>query len=146
MTATLDTSILSGVSETALITLYARAWAAAQQPPMLDDPQASRLCASLRVDPARFHQARNSGITLRLAATRVALFDRHLRAWLRRNPEGTVVEVGAGFDTRMSRVDNGRLTWIDLDLPDEIALRRPLLPPGERNRLLEHDAFDLRWL
>lgn len=146
MAHALDPSALSGVSETALLTLYARAWAAQQRPPMLDDPRAQRICEQLGVDPARFHQAQNAETTLRLTATRVRLFDRHLRAWLGKNPGGTVVELGAGFDTRMMRVDDGLLSWFDLDLPQEVALRRPLIPPGDRSRLLAHDAFDVAWL
>lgn len=141
-----DPSALSGVSETALLTLYARAWAARQQPPMLDDPRAQALCDRLGIDPRRFHQARNAETTLRLTATRVRLFDRHLRRWLEQNPGGTVVEVGAGFDTRMARVDDGLLSWFDLDLPLEVELRRPLLPSGARSRLIAHDAFDPAWL
>ena len=35
-----------------------------------------------------------------------------------------MVELGTGLNTRFERTDNGTAHWIDLDLPDTIALRR----------------------
>jgi O-methyltransferase involved in polyketide biosynthesis len=35
-----------------------------------------------------------------------------------------MVELGTGLNTRFERLDNGRVHWFDLDLPDVMALRR----------------------
>lgn len=49
------------------------------------------------------------------------------------HPEGLVVNLGAGLDTRFYRLDNGTITWIDIDLPEVVAfspepIRRRLTP------------------
>jgi O-methyltransferase involved in polyketide biosynthesis len=49
--------------------------------------------------------------------------DAALRAFLREHPSATVVNLGCGLDTTFARVDNGTVTWYDLDLPDVIELR-----------------------
>jgi len=58
-----------------------------------------------------------------------------------------VVHIGCGLDSRFERVDNGRVEWYDLDLPDVIELRRKLIgDEGERYHLLGCSAFDSAWL
>ncbi|MER7775824.1 hypothetical protein ABTZ21_12530 [Streptomyces sp. NPDC096191] len=44
--------------------------------------------------------------------------------FLAEHPTGTVVEVGTGLSTRFEPVDNGRVRWFDLDLPDVVYLRQ----------------------
>jgi O-methyltransferase involved in polyketide biosynthesis len=47
------------------------------------------------------------------------------------------------LETQYWRVDNGRAQWITVDLPESVALREKLLPPGPRQRYLAADATDL---
>ncbi len=54
-------------------------------------------------------------------------FDRSARDFLARNPEAVVAHTGRGLDSRFERVDDGRVEWYDLDLPDVIELRRKFL-------------------
>jgi len=56
-----------------------------------------------------------------------------------------VVNIACGLDTRFQRLDDGRVTWYDLDLPDVIALRRRLLEDGERHRTIAASALDPDW-
>jgi len=74
-------------------------------------------------------------------------FDRYARDFLSRCPEAVVVHIGCGFDSRFERVDNGRVEWYDLDLPEVIELRRKLIgSEGERYHLLPCSVFDSAWL
>jgi O-methyltransferase involved in polyketide biosynthesis len=60
---------------------------------------------------------------------------------------GLVVDIGCGLDTRFHRLDNGRMIWLGLDLPEVIEFRRRrLLPDSERCRSLPRSMFDLAWL
>lgn len=77
---------------------------------------------------------------------RLREFDRFVRDFLVRHPAATVVHLGCGLDARFQRVDNGRVRWVDLDLPDVIALRRRLLPETDRNRYVAGSAFDHDWM
>ncbi|MGP3999547.1 class I SAM-dependent methyltransferase [Streptomyces sp. 8N706] len=70
------------------------------------------------------------------ATLRTLLFDHWVRDFLRRHPDGTVVELGTGLNTRYERVADGRAHWFDVDLPDVIELRPAFFADGERRRML----------
>ena len=55
------------------------------------------------------------------------------------------MNIGAGLDTTFSRVDNGRIRWYKLDLPDAAAFRRTLIPDSERNVCVAKSFFDMSW-
>jgi len=56
------------------------------------------------------------------------------------------VNVGCGLDTTLERVDNGLLSWVDLDLPDVIRLRSALIPERPRRRSIACSVLDPGWL
>ncbi len=64
-----------------------------------------------------------------------------------RHLEAVVVHIGCGLDSRFERVDNGRVEWYDLDLPEVIELRREFIgDERERYHLLGCSVFDSAWL
>jgi O-methyltransferase involved in polyketide biosynthesis len=66
---------------------------------------------------------------------------------LDRPPPGwTVVSLGEGLETQVQRVDNGRIHWLSVDLPDAICLRERFLPPTDRFRHIAASALDPAWL
>jgi hypothetical protein len=65
-------------------------------------------------------------------AARAAQIDRSLRDWLTRHPDGLVVSLGEGLETQAERVDNGRMRWLSVDLPQAMALRERFITPGGR--------------
>jgi O-methyltransferase involved in polyketide biosynthesis len=78
---------------------------------------------------------------------RVNKFDLICRRFLAQNPAGMVVHIGCGLDTRFDRVDNGQVSWFDLDLPEVIALRESLgLAEKERYQTIACSAFDTAWM
>jgi hypothetical protein len=98
---------LGRVQETALVPLYARALESRRRRPILEDPKAVEIVDSIDWDFRRFGQRRRVvGCTLRSA-----MFDVWVREFLRRHPKGTVVEIGAGLNTRFERLDNGTVHW-----------------------------------
>ncbi|WP_406481384.1 class I SAM-dependent methyltransferase [Streptomyces platensis] len=135
---------LEGVPETALWTLHHRAAEAARPDTVLPDPRAVQLVTEIafpfqeRLGAARPWMAQ-------AVALRALGFDRAVRAFLAEFPDGTVVALGEGLETQFWRVDNGRAQWVTVDLDDPLALRRRLLPHGERQRLVACDARDSRW-
>jgi O-methyltransferase involved in polyketide biosynthesis len=56
------------------------------------------------------------------------------------------VNLGCGLDTTFERVDNGTLSWYDLDLPDVIALRIQYIPEGPRREFIACSVLDDRWM
>ena len=76
---------------------------------------------------------------------RTLTLDPLVAGYLATHPGCTVVNIACGLDTRFQRLDDGRVTWYDLDLPDVIALRRRLLEDGERHRTIAASALDPDW-
>ena len=56
-----------------------------------------------------------------------------------------IINMGAGFDNRFSRVDNGRIFWFDLDLPDSIAARKKAFKEHERVRMIAGSVLEDDW-
>jgi O-methyltransferase involved in polyketide biosynthesis len=139
--------ILSGVAETLLIPLYARALESQRPDAIMKDEKAVALVTQLRYD---FDQVRKIRMNEGNKVARIMLtreMDRYTRDFLSRHPDSVVVHIGCGLDSRFERVDNGQVEWYDLDLPDVIELRRELLgDERERYHLLACSVFDSAWL
>ena len=69
-----------------------------------------------------------------------------MRAILQLHPDGCIVSLGEGLETQGRRVDNGRMRWLSVDLPDAIRLRERFLPSIERFRHLSLSALDPAWM
>ena len=135
---------LGSVQKTLLLPLWGRAVESGKAHPLLRDPAAVKIMAGLPFDFAAM--ARNLSPITRLSwIARSLHIDRTVRAFLDSHPEATIVNLGCGLDTTFERVDNGRLRWFDLDLPDVIALRRRLIPEGERCRTIAGSLLDDSW-
>ena len=133
---------LTGVSQTALIPLVARAQARTLFPDLgFADPAAERVLGRLDVDPARFG---GHVPTLRGAIIRAQAFDRIAAAFAAAHPDGLAVSLGAGLDTRAERVPAG-LAWANVDLPAMAGLRERLLPPTARQRVVAGSVTDPAW-
>ncbi|GGZ01265.1 hypothetical protein [Streptomyces poonensis] len=87
---------LGTVQETLLIPLYARAMENRKEFPILRDARAEEIVAAIEYDFARF-----DGLpSLTGAMLRTVLFDRWVADFLAAHPDGTVVEIGTGLNTR----------------------------------------------
>ena len=118
--------LLSGVAETLLIPLYMRAMESQRPDALVRDEKAVALVTQLA---STFPGSGRSGCpscSTRCASYSPANSIATARDFLSRHPEAVVVHIGCGLDSRFERVDNGRVEWYDLDLPEVIALRRKL--------------------
>jgi O-methyltransferase involved in polyketide biosynthesis len=132
---------LVDVSETMLWALHNRASEAARPDGVLTDPECLRIHKSIDYDfGGQF------GEPAGILAARAAEIDRTLERWIARHPDGIVVSLGEGLETQARRVDNGRIRWLSVDLPDAIRLREHFLPPTHRFRHIAISALDLAWM
>ncbi|UXA16873.1 class I SAM-dependent methyltransferase [Mycobacterium sp. SMC-4] len=140
---------LSGVSETALMTLKVRASEAARPDGLIDDPMAVALVDSIDYDFAKFGFTRRQDM-----AVRAKLFDKHTRRYLVDHPRATVVALAEGLQTSFYRIDapgpgpdvGHDFGWLTVDLPPMIELRRKLLPQSDRVQLCAQSALDFSWM
>ena len=135
---------LSGVSETALLTLQGRAHQASLPDAILHDPMAIALRRRFDVDFDRFGR-RGQEMALRSLAADACTID-----YLRTHPKATVVALAEGFQTSFWRIDtavtDGDFRWVSVDLPPVIELRQRLLPASPRITNLAQSALDFTWM
>jgi O-methyltransferase involved in polyketide biosynthesis len=135
---------LDGISETLLITLYARAVESGRPDGLIKDEKAVEIVKKMDRDFSRLKLQGHDEVAIIL---RMRHFDRVARDFLAHNPQAVVVHFGCGLDTRFERLDDGRVEWFDLDLPDVIELRKKYIG-GESGRyhLFGGSAFEDDWL
>lgn len=145
---------IEALSETLFLPLYSLALESQAQHPIIVDDGAVELTRRLN----EFFAGSDKRIHKRLAkgrlpktlvitmAMRVRHFDRYVTEFLQRQPDGIVVNLGCGLDDRRRRVDNGRVRWYDLDLPEVIDLRRRFLPETDRFRFIASSVLEFAWL
>ncbi|MCF8589193.1 class I SAM-dependent methyltransferase [Gordonia liuliyuniae] len=131
---------LGEIQETLLIPLYGRARDAQATTSVLDDHTAIDLVDAIDYDFEKFR-----GPSLAGSVLRAAIFDEFVRDFLREHPDGTVVDLGCGLSTRFHRVDNGRVRWFDLDVPDTMSLRRKYFEDTDRYTMITGSIFDEDW-
>ncbi len=135
---------LSGVSETALMTLNGRAHQAGLPDAIIDDPMAITLRDSFDVDFTKFGRQGQEMALRSLAVDQCALAD------LRNHPKATIVALAEGFQTSFWRLDKAvadpQFRWVSVDLPPVIELREQLLPPSPRITNLAQSALDYSWI
>ena len=114
---------LSGVPETMLQTLYARAKESRGRG-AIHDAKAEELVAGLDYDftLADKDAAMHSGVI-----ARTLVLDRLTKEWLAEHPGAVVVNIACGLDTRCYRM-TGYAHWYNLDLPETMTVREKLLP------------------
>jgi O-methyltransferase involved in polyketide biosynthesis len=136
--------ILDGVSETLLITLYTRALESQRPDGMIRDERAVEIFRKMDCDFSHLKLQGHDEVGLIM---RVKHFDSKAREFLERNPDAVVVHFGCGLDTRFDRVDDGRVEWFDLDLPEVIELRRKYIGvESGRYHLFSGSAFEDAWM
>ena len=128
---------LTGVPETMLQTVYARARESAGRGAIRDET-AEQIIGSLDYDfsLAEKDTAMRSGVI-----ARTSVLDRLVGAWLGRHPGTVVVNLACGLDTRCYRM-KGYQHWYNLDLPETIAVRQRLLPESGAISQLAMSAMD----
>ena len=114
---------LSGVPETMLQTVYARAKESGGRG-AIRDAKAEELIGKLDYDfsLADKDTAMRSGVI-----ARTIVLDRLTEKWLGAHPGAVVVNIACGLDTRCYRM-SGYAHWYNLDLPETMAVREKLLP------------------
>jgi O-methyltransferase involved in polyketide biosynthesis len=139
------TAELSGVEETALVTLYLRALESRSKDSILEDH--ASLEAVSRMDGVFGSlKMRLTAGDRYLVALRARRFDRWAGGFLARHPDAVVVQLGCGLDSRVFRVDPpAGVLWFDVDLPEVADLRRTLFPEREGCRVIGASVTEGAW-
>ena len=140
-----DGTALTGVSETALMTLLVRANEARRPDSIIDDPMAIKLVDEIDFDTAKFGYTRRQDMALRALT-----FDKYTKRYLADHPTATVVALAEGLQTSFYRMDAAGVghgfRWLTVDLPPIIGLRQRLLPSSDRVSVCSQSALDYGWM
>lgn len=111
---------------------------------LIYDPVAAAACSQCSLKPECLKG--NVSQQQLLHASLAQICDRQIQQFLRRHPDGRIVNLGSGLDTRFYRVDNGRCRWFDIDVGENLLWRQRLFHRSERYRMLPGSTSDLSWL
>ncbi len=134
---------LSEEKETLLVTLFSKAWAARQTPPLLQDEKAIEMVDSIDYDFSRLRISHGTIVTMALRAKRM---DDYVRSYLARADVPLVLHLGCGLDSRSNRVEPAAGRWYDLDYPEVIDLRRYFFTETEHYRMIPSSVTEWGWL
>ncbi|HEY9724283.1 MAG TPA: class I SAM-dependent methyltransferase [Oscillatoriaceae cyanobacterium] len=137
---------LQGVEETMLIPLWGRAKETRRPDALFRDARAVEMVEAIDYDFARFERYGLAQMLEPVVSVRTELLDKGVSAFLAKHPDATIINLGAGLDTRFFRLDNGRLTWFEVDLPRSMALRKQLMPEGDRHPYVTGSVLETDWL
>ena len=128
---------LSGVPETMLQTVYARA-KESKGHGVIQDKKSDEIIGKLNYD---FSLADKDAPMHSGVIARTIVLDKLVSEYLAKNPGATVVNIACGLDTRCYRM-TGFKHWYNLDLPETIAVREKLLPESGNITQIAMSAMD----
>ncbi len=132
---------LGDVQTTALIPLAIKATETLRPNARIKDLKSVEIIKALGIDTAPYDKfLSHEGVV-----ARTIMLDRQLKELIKKTPELVVVNIGAGLDDRFSRMDNGKILWFDIDLPDSIAARKKVFPERERVKMIAGNALKSDW-
>lgn len=132
---------LGDVQTTALIPLAIKANETRRANARIKDEKAVEIIDALGIDTTPYDKfMSHEGVI-----ARTIMLDRQLAGLLQQHPDAAVVNLGAGFDARFYRVDNGSLLWFDVDLPDSIAARKKAFAAHERVTMVAGSVLERAW-
>ena len=133
---------IGDVQETALIPLVIRANETKRGNARIHDAKAVEIIDTLEIDTKDLDKFfSHEGVV-----ARTIMFDSTLEKLLKKYPDAVCVNIGCGLDDRFSRVDNGRIKWFNVDLPDSIEVRKKFFPEAEREHMIAGDILKMDWM
>lgn len=144
---------LADVSRTAILTLVAHVAASENRHIDFSDPMAivclERLMAAASPQERKWIIRQKWLIATpdaRAMARRVKAFDSIAEAFIASHPDCTVINLGCGFDTRFWRIKNQGCRYVEIDLPEVIALKRQLIREQPAFELIGCSVLEPEWL
>jgi O-methyltransferase involved in polyketide biosynthesis len=138
--------------ESLFLTLSGRALDSRLPHPFLGDTMAAEILRKTGYNRlAEFPTMRSKLLDARTKvfdiAVRAKRLDEVVRAFTGRHANAVVVDLGAGLDGRVFRVDPPpTVDWYDVDLPEVVAVREQVVPHHAHGHNISADVTDERWL
>lgn len=133
---------LREVSETLLVTLYMRSLETKRKNGIICDRKSVEIVDRINYD----FSAHYSEVSQAIIAIRTKVIDELVEKFIGICPNATVINLGAGLCTRFSRLDNGKVNWINIDLANVQPVWNSLIGESPRSQYLSHSILDFTWI
>lgn len=134
---------LNGAAETMLQSFYARAQYSLSRKHKFYDAKAVEMVEKIDYD---FSKASKDSTMGSGVIARTIVFDELVKKYIDQNPDCTVVNIACGLDTRFYRMDNGRITWYNLDLPETASVREQIYQEKGRVSIIGCSVLEDAWV
>ena len=131
------------IQETLLLPLWGRAYETQNSTPRLIDKKAVEILGKLDYDFSQIEETQS--LSQHGWIARSLHTDNLVREFIQEHPEATIVNIGCGMDTTFSRIDNGKVAFYEIDLPDVIELRKHFFQESERHRSIASSFLKTEW-
>jgi len=145
---------IGDIAATSFITLYCHAIETRSDDPVLSDPKSLEITTELNktlslsehtLDRILVAGTLDARLVVHIAL-RAKKYDDYARDFLQKFPEGVIVNIGCGLDSRFLRIDNARVIFYDLDLPEIIGIKKTFFTESERYHLIASSVLDYNWM
>ena len=147
---------ISQLSRTAILTLIVRVIASEKENAIFNDPMAvlclERLMSIVSEEDKHWiirEKRIYGGIQahhVKAGVQRVKVFDDSANRFIADNPQCTVINLACGFDTRFWRIANENCRYVEIDLPEVVALKREILKDQLGYELIGCSVLDASWI
>lgn len=137
---------LKGVPETLLVPLWAKAVEGRQSNPIIKDYKALEMMKKIEYDFSKLEEDDKNWPSQISIVVRTELLDKATKTFIDNYPDAVIINIGCGLDTRFLRLDNGKIHWYDLDLPEPIRIRKQFFEETDRYRMIAKSVFDYSWI
>lgn len=132
---------LGDVQETMLIPLSIKASETLRPNARIKDEKAVKIIEALGIKTKNYDKfMSHEGVV-----ARTILFDKEVISYVHRYPDAVCINLGCGLDNRFSRVDNGKILWYDIDLPDSLGVRKNFFPDQKRVTMIAGSVLEPDW-
>ena len=125
--------------------VWARSMVAERYPKLFQDDESIKIAAKLNVSHKDFNAMYQEYDRL-VKIGRIVEIDKRVKQFIMRYADGVIVNVGAELDTMFSRMDNGRIRWYNVDMPETMELRRKMVESRDREQNIGKSILDFSWL
>lgn len=134
---------VTGVPETMIQTLYARAKESGKKDAKIKDDMAMEIVSKLDYDFSKADQdkAMSYGVI-----ARTIVLDHMVEQYLQENPNTIVVNIACGMDTRCYRMQGKYLRWYNIDLPETMRIRSQFLKENGPIFQIAKSAMDASYI
>ena len=133
---------LEGVEKTMLLTLFAKAKHSQQKNHKFYDSKAIEIISEIDYD---FSIAEKDKFMQLGTIARTIVLDEMVGDYIKSHPKCTIVNIASGMDTRFNRLDNGQITWYNVDLENSANYRLKYIEDTDRVTTLAYSAMDSSW-